>query len=300
MPRYCIIMPSYCAESTIVAAITSAINQDYKDYSIVVSDNCSQDDTIQLLSEISSKKVKVIENTTCVSKSDNWNRAYSQSDDCEYFINLHSDDILSPNVLNNIDSLRSSKSVLIHGSNTSIDFLNTTKIKKKSWPFQYSLKEDHQKELLLLGNSVGIVGTAIKKKSFDMLGGWSTKYDFYQDVELWYELSNDGDCIYSPRNFGYYRGPKAYSPEKYIIETLKWYQDKIKAGLSYKLKKAAINSMLQFIEKILEKKYDLPNHVLNEMSVIKHEYINSTKYLIGISAYRNLIKLKGLKIKNND
>jgi glycosyltransferase involved in cell wall biosynthesis len=297
MPRYCIVIPSYCSESTIVDAITSAVNQNYKDYSIVVSDNCSQDNTIQLLSEISSKKIKVIANTTYVNKSDNWNRAYSQSDDCEYFINLHSDDILNPNVLNNIDNLRSSKSVLIHGSNTSIDFLNTTKKTNKSWPLQYSLKEDNQKELLLLGNSVGIVGTAINKKSFDLLGGWSAKYNFYQDVELWYELSNDGDCIYSPRNFGFYRGPKTYSPEKYIIETLKWYQDKIKAGLNYKLKKAAINSILQFIEKILEKKYDLPNHVLNEMNVIKLKYINSTKYLVGISAYRNLIKLKGLKIK---
>ena len=92
MPRYCIVIPSYCSESTIVDAITSAVNQNYKDYSIVVSDNCSQDNTIQLLSEISSKKIKVIANTTYVNKSDNWNRAYSQSDDCEYFINLHIED----------------------------------------------------------------------------------------------------------------------------------------------------------------------------------------------------------------
>ena len=146
-----------------------------------------------------------------MNKSDNWNRAYSQSDDCEYFINLHSDDILNPNVLNYTDSLKSSKSVLIHGSNISIDFFNTTKNTNKSWPLHYSLKEDHQKELLLLGNSVGIVGTAINKNSFDMLDGWSAKYNFYQDVELWYKLSSKGDCLYSPRNFGFYRGPKSYN-----------------------------------------------------------------------------------------
>ena len=55
MPRYCIIIPSYNSESTIVPAVTSAINQNYKDFSVVVSDNCSDDNTIQLLSKIISK-----------------------------------------------------------------------------------------------------------------------------------------------------------------------------------------------------------------------------------------------------
>jgi len=295
MPRYCIVIPSYCAEATIVAAVNSAINQNYKDYSVVVSDNYSQDDTIRLLSQIESKKVKVIENTTYIDKSDNWNRAYSQSDDCEHLINLHSDDILSPDVLNHVDSLRSSQPVLIHGNNTSINFSNTIKNKKVNWPFPYLLNKDNQKELLLLGNSVGIVGTAIKRDSFDLLGGWSTKYTFYQDVELWYELSDIGDCIYSPANFGYYRRAKVCNPEKYILETLTWYQDKIQAGLNPKLRKSAINSILQFTKKVLENRIDLSSNTLSEINSVRQEYSNNNSYLFGISAHRNLIKLKGVR-----
>lgn len=295
MPKFCVVIPSYNSASTIFDAVKSAVDLDYPDYSVVVSDNVSKDDTVSIANGINSPRLKVFSNDVLLRKSENWNRAYSQADDCEYFVNLHSDDVLSKDVLRYLDKAIASDVVLIHGADYRISFDNTEVIKRRHYPFKYTLSGDTQRRLLLLGNCVSIVGTAIKRDAFQSLGGWSLDYDFYQDVELWYKLASLGRNVYVPEKFGFYRAPATDNPERSVDETLRWYEDKIKSGLGEKLEKAAVNSLKRIANNNLSSHNTFSEELTQKLLDILNKYDRYPKYLLGTYVQTNLVKLSGYR-----
>ena len=45
MPKYSIILPTYNSTDEIMQSIKSCLNINYSDYELIISDNCSSDDT---------------------------------------------------------------------------------------------------------------------------------------------------------------------------------------------------------------------------------------------------------------
>lgn len=293
MPKYCIVIPSYNSALTILDAVRSAVEVDCQDYSVVVSDNASEDGTASIANSIDSSRLKVIGNDILLGKSENWNRAYSQADDCEYFVNLHSDDVLSRNVLKHIDKAIKSDVVLVHGSDYRVSFDNSKIIKRRYYPLKYSLSGNAQRKSLLLGNSVGIVGTAIRRTAYQKLGGWSLDYAFYQDVELWYQLAEFGRNIYVPEKFGLYRAPETNDPEKFVDETIRWYGDKIKAGLENKMERAAVDSLKRIVNRNVLLSDNFSEGVVKKMECVLEEYRQYPKYRLGAYVHNNIIKFMG-------
>jgi len=294
MPKYCVVIPSYNSESTILEAVKSAVDLDYSDYSIIVSDNGSEDDTVSVASTVESKRLKVISNDIFIGKSENWNRAYLQADDCQFFVNLHSDDVLDRNVLNYIDRVISDDVVLVHGSDIRISFDGRKVIKRRNFPFKYSLSGNFQRKSLLFGNSVGIVGTAIKRDAFHALGGWSLDYNFYQDVDLWYQLASIGRNVYVPKKFGLYRAPVNDNPEKFIEESIRWYEDKIADFLQRDLEKAAVNSLKGIVSRGLKSESNLPDELVQKMMIVMERYDHYPEYYLGTYLHNNITKLRGV------
>ena len=58
-----IIMPVYNAEKTLDKAVTSALNQTYKDIEIVIVNDCSSDSTLDVASKYLSERVRIIDNS---------------------------------------------------------------------------------------------------------------------------------------------------------------------------------------------------------------------------------------------
>jgi glycosyltransferase involved in cell wall biosynthesis len=61
-PEISIVMPVYNAERYIVAAIQSILDQSFKNFELLVIDDCSTDDTLSIISEISDKRIIKIHN----------------------------------------------------------------------------------------------------------------------------------------------------------------------------------------------------------------------------------------------
>lgn len=255
MPKFCIVIPSFNSEETIYDCISSALNQDFSDYSIVFSDNNSNDDTKKILDKFDNKKLKKIFNIDTVSKTENWNRAFSFAEDCDYLVNLHSDDILNTNCLSLISNYIESNPVVISGPNLRINYSNSNRnFYQWHFPFSYSSSNLAFKRILTLSNPVGIVGTAIKSSVFFDLKGWSNQYNFYQDVDLWYRLSEIGEILYTPKLFGCYREAKNIEPSSYIEESILWYR--------YIIERYAHSSLSSFAKISLNQKLcGLPNEV---------------------------------------
>ena len=227
MPRFCIVVPSSNSVDTLKQAVESAINQDYDDYAVYVSDNGSTDGSVDSLVNVSSPRLTAYSHGERVGKSANWNRAYHGAPDCEFFVNLHSDDILNPNLLRQIDRAVSPKTVLIHGAAVRVGYDGTTVLHRRKFPLKYRLIGENQRTCLLLGNMVGIVGTTIRRDAFESVGGWNCKFDFFQDVDLWYELADLGSSQYLPINCGCYRAPFELTESGYLEEALDWYSEKV-------------------------------------------------------------------------
>lgn len=64
MPRVSIIMGIYNCESTLARSIDSIINQTYTDWELIMCDDCSTDNTLEVAKEYEDKykNIKVIRN----------------------------------------------------------------------------------------------------------------------------------------------------------------------------------------------------------------------------------------------
>ena len=77
-PLVSICIPTYNGEKYIKECINSAINQTYKNIEIIISDDNSQDDTIDISKTILEKNnivFKIITNKSSSGVADNWNNA---------------------------------------------------------------------------------------------------------------------------------------------------------------------------------------------------------------------------------
>ena len=96
LPLVSIIIPTYNSSKYIVQAINSAINQTYKNIEIIVSDNCSSDDTVNIVKSISlnDNRIYLYENKFNIGPVKNWTKCLSY---CKgiYVKILWSDDLIS-------------------------------------------------------------------------------------------------------------------------------------------------------------------------------------------------------------
>ncbi len=103
-PRFTVIVCSYNIEDYISRAIESVLSQNYKNYELIVSDDCSTDNTIEEIKKYSDKGIKIVKtqkNTGTAGGTRNEGLKIAKG---QYIIFLDGDDKLyDENVLENID-----------------------------------------------------------------------------------------------------------------------------------------------------------------------------------------------------
>ncbi len=79
MPLFSIVMPTRNRCHLLRYALGSALGQAFTDYEIVVSDNCSSDDTPLVVRELSNGKVRYVRSERALSMPDSWEFALSHA-----------------------------------------------------------------------------------------------------------------------------------------------------------------------------------------------------------------------------
>jgi hypothetical protein len=118
MPRLSILMPSRNRASLLKDSIRTAIDQDFDDYEVIVSDNNSHDDTRRVVEDAmaGSRKVKYVHTGRDLSMCDSFEFALTKAQG-EYVIFLCDDDALVPGALPYISQ------ILSHPASSPIDIL---------------------------------------------------------------------------------------------------------------------------------------------------------------------------------
>lgn len=107
--RFSIIIPGYNVEEYVSVAIESVLNQDFKDYELIVIDDCSTDKTFEVVSKY--KEVKLIRNEENMASGGARNVGLDIASG-EYVVFLDADDYLYANdVLSKVDKLIGDKTI---------------------------------------------------------------------------------------------------------------------------------------------------------------------------------------------
>ena len=78
-PRFSIVIPTRNRPKAVVSTIRTCLNQDYDNYEIIVSDNCSTPETFEAVASISSPKIHYFRSDKPLSLSNSWEFAISHA-----------------------------------------------------------------------------------------------------------------------------------------------------------------------------------------------------------------------------
>lgn len=206
-PLVSIVVITYNSSLYVEETLDSVISQTYPYYEIIVSDDCSTDNTIEICqqwiqthSEFG-KRIELIQAKENTGVAGNCNRGIAATKGA-WVKFVAGDDILLPNCLeDNIEYARNNSDSKIIFS----DYLlfNNSGGQRKVWKsnrksqikefFELNAKEQHKRLLkknVLPGPTSFLDGEIIRKY------GFNEKYKFMEDTPLWIKLTGNGYRIY--------------------------------------------------------------------------------------------------------
>ena len=95
MPKVSVIMPAYNAEQFIVDAINSILNQTFRDFELIIIDDCSSDKTVQKIKSFNDKRIRFFKNDSNQGVANTLNKGIEEAQG-EYIARMDSDDISLP------------------------------------------------------------------------------------------------------------------------------------------------------------------------------------------------------------
>lgn len=194
MPIVSVLMTSYNREKYIGEAIESVLASTFKDFQLIIVDDCSTDNTVAIANEFKQQdpRVKVFVNEKNLGDYYNRNRAASYAIG-KYIKYLDSDDVMYPNCLE----------VMVNSMEKFPDAsfgLSAIGNSNKPYPFKISPKEAYLQHFYGFGHFDRAPGSAIiLKKSFDEIGGFqSAKY--IGDTQLWFLMAQRYNLVLFQRD----------------------------------------------------------------------------------------------------
>ncbi|WP_163336856.1 glycosyltransferase family 2 protein [Desulfopila sp. IMCC35008] len=195
-PNVSIILPTYNREYCLLKSINSLINQTYKDFEIIITDDGSTDDTKNLVLSISDDRIRYISSGSRQGANAARNRGICAARG-KYIAFHDSDDEWLPDKLElQIESLKrfgDSAKVCFCGF-VRIDGENEKYIPKKKRQIESGLHDFHYQ--LLKGNFITTPSLIVEKKILNKVGMFDDSLDRLQDWDLVLRLSNNTKFVF--------------------------------------------------------------------------------------------------------
>lgn len=211
MVKISVIIPTYNYAHFLPLALESVLNQNYKNFEIIIVDDGSEDDTEKIVKNISKKnggvKIHYIKHPKNLGFAEAMNSGVSVSNG-EYINFLSADDILLPNFLEKeVTLLDKEKGVaMVYSAIVFIDEKGKRKRKQKLRKWQI-LKDSYSS--LIIGNHINLVTCLVRSKLLKVCGHFNPKIKQMPDWDMWLRVSKKGNIAYIPEYLALYRVHKA-------------------------------------------------------------------------------------------
>jgi glycosyltransferase involved in cell wall biosynthesis len=184
MPLISVIVPAYNAEKTIRETIESVINQTFSDWELIVVNDGSQDNTVEVVSQIKDSRIKVFsyENAGLPASR---NRGFDKAEG-EFISFLDSDDLWTP------DKLEEQLKALRANTKAAVAYSWTDYIDKSSnflHPGRHlSFSGDVYSKLLVRNFLENGSNALIKREALNEVGGFNESLRAAEDWDMWLRL----------------------------------------------------------------------------------------------------------------
>lgn len=195
-PKVNIFVPLYNSENTIRDTLNSLLHQSYDNFSIIISDNHSTDNSLKIINDFGDERIRVVK-TPFFSENgeDNWNRCIDLSDE-EFTALLHSDDIYHKDFLQNqVSNLLSNENIAIsftEGNNIDINGNYLRELKTPNAMNFQNLSFKDLYPLILKNYNFIIMPSLVFRTEYFKENNFYWNYNEFKtssDLALWLEIS---------------------------------------------------------------------------------------------------------------
>lgn len=188
-PKVSIIMGVYNCEKTLDRCIDSILKQTYKNWELIICDDCSKDNTLELAKEYSNKyeNIKVISNVKNGGLAFSLNQCLAISIG-KYVARMDADDISLPErIERQVRFLEDHKQYQVVGSSIILFDENGDKGLRKA-------VENPTKHSMIKGTPYAHPTIMMRKEAYDILGGYTVlpRTRRGQDLDLWFRFYAKG------------------------------------------------------------------------------------------------------------
>jgi glycosyltransferase involved in cell wall biosynthesis len=199
-----IIIPTFNGEKYIQETVSHALNQTYKEIEVIVTDDCSTDQTLVLIKSNFPTISKILTSDYNRGLVGNINKGLSVSSG-EFVLFLGQDDLLPPDhVQKMVNEFNTSSIVLVHCNSLLIDS-NGKQIRLARTDLNQLKCTQNPLEALCKSNFIQSCGLLIRRSALVSLGGWDEKYKFYGEWLSYIRLAQHGTFKYCSNTLTYYR-----------------------------------------------------------------------------------------------
>ncbi len=202
-------------------AIESVLNQTYSDFEFIIVDDCSTDNSLEIIESYADARIKIIKNSENLGLTKSLNKAISCAEG-EFIARMDADDICLPERFEKqVDFLKHHPDIIVCGTWVELFGDGTSVYNEK-----HSRKILPEKELLqinlLFGNHMNIIHPTamfnhklLKENNIT----YNEKYIYAQDYRMWVECARKGELANVPEILFKYRiHNKAVSSDKKSVQ----------------------------------------------------------------------------------
>jgi hypothetical protein len=219
-PRVTVAVPAWNGAAYIEQAVSSVLAQTFDDFELVVIDDCSDDDTVAIVSRFEDSRIRIEANASRLGLVGNWNRCLEAASG-EYVSLFHQDDVMMP------DNLARKVSVLDEHSSVAFVYSDVTQIDPagevlaESWyvPPEPGDAGVHAGltflERLFTGENLVCCPTVVMRRGMMRDGGFDSHLPFTADWEMWMRLCLFHDVACVPDRLVHYRRHATAETERF-------------------------------------------------------------------------------------
>jgi len=187
-PQITVLMSVYNNDKVVARAIDSILNQTYKDFEFLIVDDGSTDDSFKTIKTFDDKRIKVINNQDNIGLTRSLNKGLKLASG-KYIARIDADDIsLSERLAKQIDFLEENPDFVLCGTSYHIIDKKGNIIKD----IVYNTDPEKLYYDLNFQNIIAHSSIMFKKEEVLSAGGYSDKYRYSQDFDLWQKLARIG------------------------------------------------------------------------------------------------------------
>lgn len=196
MPKISVCIPTYNRAALLKECLASLVRQTFRDVEIIVSDNCSTDDTQAVIAACADPRLRSYRNDTNIGPYPNLNRLLELAQG-EYVCILHDDDLYAPEFLEREARMLDEhpRAGMVHCAVREVDEQGRQRQVVRAYPTTRILDGKQEFVRYLQGHNVCCSSVMARRTVYRDAGPFDARY-LTADFLMWMKLALRGDVAY--------------------------------------------------------------------------------------------------------